>query len=471
MSFNGDKPDYPGVKKESVSVLLVEDDAGSRGLVKQALRDNDESVNYNIKIAEDLATAKELLSTCSFDNVLLDLCLPDSRGIETLHGIQSVDPDVPIVVLSAVSDHETAIESIRSGADYYIVKGSMLKEVLGRSICFSIVRKRSMALTGNQGKLSGDIELLRSQVREVKEALSEQVTCRNNAEDKLEKAINENKVLLDSLAAMIWHVDLDGRIIRLNRQAAGLLGKQADEFVGKDFYDLFAGDAEYLRQQFKKVVVTGKTQAEKIGVFKTNLPFLKYATADVIPYREDGEDVSGVIVFAQAISETDRSGKDAQAPAEPAQTAEISGKFRSDREFHNSRQDLPEKSTKKYSGKVLVADDDSMNRMLININLRDTGLEVAFARNGREAIDKASGSSFDLIMISIQMPVIDGLGVTRQLRQLGVDTPVVVMTTDLRDEAIQKCDKAGVSAHISKPINKKDVFEVLDRFLTPSKSI
>ena len=87
-----------------------------------------------------------------FDNVILDLRLPDSSGLDTLRSIRETDPDVPVVVLSGISDHETAINSIKYGADYYIVKGDMLREMLGRSICFSIERKRRKLDFENQEK-------------------------------------------------------------------------------------------------------------------------------------------------------------------------------------------------------------------------------------------------------------------------------------------------------------------------------
>jgi len=469
MYFSGDDPEYLSGENKSVSVLLVEDDAGSRALVKRALADNDESIDYDIQIAEDLSRAKELLSSCSFDNVLLDLCLPDSRGIETLDAIRDINPDVPVVVLSGLCDHETAMKSIRSGADYYIVKGSMLKEVLGRSICFSIERRNCGNLRGCDKELSTEVDLLRSQIREVKEALCEQVTCRNIAEEKLKKASDESKVLFDSLTAMIWHLDLDGKIIRLNKPAAELLDKKSEELTGHDFYELFADDADYLRSQFKQVAATGKSKLEKVGVFKTSSPFLKYSMADLIAYTNEDEKVSGFVVFAQSVTTGKGSSNSTNTEGDTQKNGEIADKFRAG--MNNSRQQTTEKSTKKYAGKVLVVDDDSMNRMLVNINLRDTGVEVDFAHDGKEAVDKASGNSFDLIMTSLQMPGTDGIAATRQLRKIGVDTPVVIMSTDLRDEVMEKCNEAGTNAHIFKPINKKDVCSVLERFMSPVESL
>lgn len=209
--------------QSSISVLLVEDDAGSRELVKRALHDHDSSICYEISEAVDLSSARQMLSEKNFDNVILDLRLPDSDGLDTLHRIKDVNPDVPIVVLSGITDHETAINSIRHGADYYIVKGDMLREMLGRSICYSIERKRRLTDNGDHKQLQNHVDHLRYQIREVKESLSDQIHSKSHTEWSMKKMSQEHETLLDILPAMIWHIDKNGTVIRLNKTAADLI--------------------------------------------------------------------------------------------------------------------------------------------------------------------------------------------------------------------------------------------------------
>ena len=129
------------MEKQLVNVLLVEDDPGACRLIERTLSTPNENVDYDIDVAPDMETAKRFLGSKDFDSILLDLHLPDSKGLDTLRDIRKVNSELPIIVLSAVSDHETGIEAIEQGADYYFVKGEFMREMLGRSICLSIVRK------------------------------------------------------------------------------------------------------------------------------------------------------------------------------------------------------------------------------------------------------------------------------------------------------------------------------------------
>lgn len=128
---------------KSVNVLIVDDDELDRKLVKLILTKAANLIRFSVKSAQTLTKALEILVGGAFDIILLDLNLPDSRGMETVRKIFDTAPDVPIVVLTGLDDEDAGIEAIRSGAEDYLVKGEGLEYTLVRTIRYAIERKKS----------------------------------------------------------------------------------------------------------------------------------------------------------------------------------------------------------------------------------------------------------------------------------------------------------------------------------------
>jgi PAS domain S-box-containing protein len=106
------------------------------------------------------------------------------------------------------------------------------------------------------------------------------------------------------------------------------------------------------------------------------------------------------------------------------------------------------------SGKqILLVEDGDSNRKLISLLLREAGAEVVAAENGRAGSDLALASSFDLILMDMQMPVMDGYAATTLLRQQGVTVPILALTAHAMTGDEEKCRSAGCSGYIVKPID------------------
>ena len=118
-------------------------------------------------------------------------------------------------------------------------------------------------------------------------------------------------------------------------------------------------------------------------------------------------------------------------------------------------------------GRILVADDGRDNQRLISFLLRDAGAEVTIAQNGREAVDIASRQPFDLILMDMQMPELDGYGATAELRRRGLTIPIVALTANAMSDDRSKCLASGCSDYVTKPIEKETFLPVIKRFLTP----
>ncbi len=121
--------------------------------------------------------------------------------------------------------------------------------------------------------------------------------------------------------------------------------------------------------------------------------------------------------------------------------------------------------------KVLVVDDNSPSRELLTLLFRAAGAEVTEAANGVEAVDKCGADDFDLVLMDVQMPVMDGLEATTAIRadeSRSADRPqplIVAVTAHAMGEAVRSCLAAGMDAVITKPIDPGTVVADVIRLL------
>jgi CheY-like chemotaxis protein len=105
------------------------------------------------------------------------------------------------------------------------------------------------------------------------------------------------------------------------------------------------------------------------------------------------------------------------------------------------------------TARVLITDDTPANRQLAGLVLRKAGLTVDEAENGAIAVEKASRGNYDLLLMDMQMPVMDGFTATRTLRDQGLKTPILAFTANVMEQDRQHCVAAGCSGFLTKPIN------------------
>ncbi len=123
-------------------VLLVEDNPGDALLLKEALRDFNSAPPFELVHVDRLGLGIERIAQEPFAAVLLDLSLPDAKGVETLVRMQRETEALPIVVLTGLDDDSMAVEAVRTGAQDYLVKGQIDGRLLVRSLSYAIERKR-----------------------------------------------------------------------------------------------------------------------------------------------------------------------------------------------------------------------------------------------------------------------------------------------------------------------------------------
>ena len=120
--------------------------------------------------------------------------------------------------------------------------------------------------------------------------------------------------------------------------------------------------------------------------------------------------------------------------------------------------------------RVLIAEDIEINREIIDVMLEPTGAELTFADDGRRAVDlyKADMESYDIILMDVQMPILDGYQATRIIRgidnPLAKNIPIIAMTANVFREDIEKCIGCGMNDHIGKPIDIGEFVEKIKKY-------
>jgi diguanylate cyclase (GGDEF)-like protein len=122
-------------------VLLIEDNPGDARLI-QVMLEEEPGVAFTLRHADRLSRGLEMLALKETDLVLLDLSLPDSHGLDTFSKVYAHSPKVPIIVLSGNDDQQLALYAVKSGAQDYLVKGKIDRELLLKAMQYSIERKR-----------------------------------------------------------------------------------------------------------------------------------------------------------------------------------------------------------------------------------------------------------------------------------------------------------------------------------------
>lgn len=136
------------------------------------------------------------------------------------------------------------------------------------------------------------------------------------------------------------------------------------------------------------------------------------------------------------------------------------------------REQPPESIAFRPGTRILLAEDNDLNREIVQELLSLYGFEITCAVNGQEAVELFAGEppgTFDLILMDIQMPVLDGYGAARAIRGMerpdGAGIPIIALTANAFADDVYKAKQAGMNAHVTKPLELGQLFEVMHRWI------
>lgn len=114
--------------------------------------------------------------------------------------------------------------------------------------------------------------------------------------------------------------------------------------------------------------------------------------------------------------------------------------------------------------KLLIAEDSEFTQLIIEQNILPFNIDYTFVNNGREALDLLEEEEFDVILLDIEMPILDGFQTIEQIRRyLFLDIPVLAMTAHDSPDFLIKLDKKGFSGYIPKPFSPEIFSEIINK--------
>ncbi len=209
------------MNERPTNILIVEDESIFAELLREIV-EQEGSGNFAVSVAGTLAEAQAKLSGAVFDVMLLDLTLPDAQGVETYRAVQRAAPDLAVIVLSGLSDEDVALETVRAGAQDYLMK----HQFDGRLLCRAI-------------RYAGERKSIERKLREREEFF---------------RLISEN------VTDLIAVVDAEGKRIYNSPSYSTVLGRDEKLAGTNAFEDIHPEDRDSVKSVFSEVITSGQGQ-------------------------------------------------------------------------------------------------------------------------------------------------------------------------------------------------------------------
>ena len=231
---------------KTTRILLVEDNPADYRLLREHLAE----VGIGAFEVDHAACLKEALERASdesrYDVVLLDLSLPDSQGMTTVHRCRAAMPLLPIVVLTGMDDENLGIQAIRSGAQDYLIKSQVDSRLLMRTIGYAQERHRLEVVRANlteqlreaRDELERRVHERTADLRCTVETLRGEVNARQQAEDSLRESEERFRTVFERAPLGVAMVSLEGQFLKTNRALQEMLGYSEAEMTKRTLADL-----------------------------------------------------------------------------------------------------------------------------------------------------------------------------------------------------------------------------------------
>ncbi|MCX6076958.1 MAG: ATP-binding protein [Campylobacterales bacterium] len=135
-------------------------------------------------------------------------------------------------------------------------------------------------------------------------------------------------------------------------------------------------------------------------------------------------------------------------------------------QFVTHESSIKEEIASLKGSKILLCEDNATNQEIITGLLQNSGIVIDIADNGKEAVDKFKSDKYDLILMDLQMPIIDGYEATKLIREYNKNIPIIALTANAMREDVEKTTMHGMNEHLNKPIDVEKFYKTLLKYIS-----
>lgn len=502
---------------KTLSILVVDDSDTDAEIVGTYLEDSRLQRSYRCTRARDLLSASEQISRNQFHAILLDLGLPDSYGLNTAAAILQIC-NAPVIILSGNDDEMLAMRAVQEGAQDYLLKDEINPRGLERSLLYAIERhllkqtlKESIekAEAANRAK-SEFLAVMSHEFRTPMNGIIGSINLLNSF-----PLSPEQQELLDTMQICAeGQMALIGDVLDISRIEAGKLILENQPFATSDLVNsvvksmnfkakskgielvtnldpnlpsVITSDEHRVRQVLVNLVGNAIKFTERgevclkierlsqnriqftvkdtgIGIAQDKLKdiFSPFTQVDSSYERRFQGTGLGLAICQRLVtmlggkiqvSSILGQGSEFRFTIENRETAAVEG----DTAEHTANTNTPLK--------ILLIEDDAMSRNMLVATLAHWGYQTDTAFDGLEGIEKATHHDYDLILIDLQMPRIDGIATAKQILHNSRHDPfppyLTAVTACANEDDRTRCTLAGMKGFIPKPISRHELKETL----------